>query len=81
MFSFGEPPYGDMRGADVITIVEKGTRLSQPQNCPDNVFTIMSSCWNYAPRDRPTFRYLTEFFSKDPDYQNLIELIKTQNIY
>lgn len=81
MFSFGEAPYGDLKGTEVIALVEKGTRLLQPEKCPDNVFEIMSACWNYRPKDRPTFRYLTEFFSNDPDYQNLIELIKTQNIY
>lgn len=81
MFSFGEPPYGELKGTEVIALVENGTRLLQPPKCPDHVFETMSNCWNYRPKDRPTFRYLTEFFSSDPDYQNLIELIKTQNIY
>lgn len=81
MYSFGQPPYGSMVGADVIKMVEAGGRLTKPDACPDNVFEIMSSCWNYDPKNRPTFRYLTEFFSSDPDYQNLVELIKTQNIY
>lgn len=81
MFSFGLPPYGDMPGAEAQKLLDSGVRLLQPENCPDNVFDIMSSCWNYKPRDRPTFRFLTEFFSQDPDYYNIIELIKTQNIH
>ncbi|XP_055313985.1 tyrosine-protein kinase Shark isoform X3 [Sitodiplosis mosellana] len=81
MFSFGEVPYGEMKGVEVIKMVEKGGRLTKPEQCPNNVYEIMSSCWNYSPKDRPTFRFLTEFFANDPDYQNLIELIKTQNIY
>lgn len=80
MYSFGEPPYGNMKGADVIKMVEKGSRLSKPDACPDNVFNIVSSCWNYDAKDRPTFRFLTDFFSNDPEYQNLIGLFKTQNI-
>lgn len=80
MFSFGQPPYDDMLGVDVIKLVEKGIRLSKPDACPENVFQKMKDCWNYAPRDRPTFRHLTEFFSNDPDYQNLVEMIKTQSI-
>lgn len=80
MFSFGQPPYGDMKGVDVIKIVDKGIRLTKPDACPENVFKKMEDCWNYSPRDRPTFRHLTEFFSNDPDYQNLVEMIKTQNI-
>lgn len=80
MYSFGQPPYGDMRGVDVIKIVEEGKRLSKPDACPEHVYGIMNSCWNYHAKDRPTFSHLTEFFSNDPDYTNLIELIKTQSI-
>lgn len=81
MYSFGKAPYGDMTGVNVIKFIENGDRLEKPDECPDVVYEIMQSCWNYSPKNRPTFRYLTEFFSNDPDYQNLIELIKTQNIY
>lgn len=81
MWSFGQTPYGDMKGADAIELVKQGIRLSKPDACPDCVFAKIQDCWNFEPRDRPTFRHLTEFFSNDPDYQNLVELIKTQNIH
>lgn len=61
-------------------MIESGKRLQRPELCPDNVFNIMENCWNYKPKDRPSFKYLTEYFSKDPDYQNLTELIKTEQI-
>ncbi|XP_055373140.1 tyrosine-protein kinase Shark [Condylostylus longicornis] len=80
MYSMGEPPYGDMRGVDAIKLIEEGKRLSQPALCPDNVYKIMEHCWNYKPKDRPTFRYLTEFFASDPDYQNILELVKSEHI-
>lgn len=80
MFSYGEAPYGDLKGVDVIKLVEIGKRLSKPKLCPDNVFQIMENCWNYNPKDRPTFRHLTQFFANDPDYQNLVELINTEHI-
>ena len=80
MFSFGSPPYGEMKGVDVIKLVEMGERLPKPELCADNVFAIMENCWNYHPKDRPTFRHLTEFFARDPDYQNVVELIKTEHI-
>ncbi|XP_055903201.1 tyrosine-protein kinase Shark [Eupeodes corollae] len=80
MFSFGDPPYGDIRGVDAIELIESGQRLQKPPKCPDNVYKIMENCWNYKPKDRPTFRYLTDFFAKDPDYQNLVELIKSTHI-
>lgn len=81
MYSFGMPPYGEMNSQEVIQMIERGDRLPKPLDCPANVYDIMSSCWNYSPKDRPTFRYLTEFFSNDPEYQNMVDLIKTQNIF
>lgn len=76
----GQPPWGDMKGVDVIKLVEIGKRLTRPPLAPDNVYRIMENCWNYNPKDRPTFQYLTQFFANDPDYQNLFELIKSGSI-
>ncbi|KAM7345659.1 SH2 ankyrin repeat kinase [Cochliomyia hominivorax] len=80
MYSLGEPPYGDILGREAIQLIEHGRRLPQPQLCPLHIYKIMQNCWNYKPKDRPTFRYLTDFFARDPDYQNILELIKTENI-
>lgn len=80
MYSFGKPPYGELLGAEAIKRINEGERLEKPIACPDNVYEKMKDCWNCSPRDRPTFRHLTEFFSNDPDYQNLVEMIKTQTI-
>lgn len=80
MFSFGLVPFGEMKGVDVIKLIEAGERLTIPEQCPENVFRCMESCWNYRPRERPTFRYLTQFFANDPDYQNVLELIAREQI-
>ncbi|GAB0098947.1 Tyrosine-protein kinase [Sergentomyia squamirostris] len=78
MYTLGEPPYGDMKGVDVIKLIEEGKRLTKPPLCPDDIFERMENCWNYKPKDRPTFRHLTEFFA--PDYANVTELIKSEQI-
>ncbi|XP_043274492.1 tyrosine-protein kinase Shark [Venturia canescens] len=80
MFSFGQQPYGDRRGVDVIQLVEKGERLEKPEECPDGVYVVMQSCWSYAPQDRPTFKELLETFSSDPEYMNLKELVSEVDI-
>ncbi|XP_050081362.1 tyrosine-protein kinase Shark [Anopheles maculipalpis] len=77
MFSYGAPPYHDMKGADVIKLIEEDQRLSQPEACPDKVFEVMRNCWQYNPKMRPTFRFLHRFFSDDIEYQNLQELVGT----
>lgn len=75
MFSMGAPPYHDMKGVDVIKLIEDNQRLSQPDLCPDKVFEIMKSCWNYNPKNRPTFKFLTRFFTDDIEYQNLQDMV------
>ncbi|XP_015126879.1 tyrosine-protein kinase Shark [Diachasma alloeum] len=80
MFSYGEQPYGDRRGVDVIQLVEKGERLQKPEDCPDHIHEVMKRCWSYAPQDRPTFCELFEIFSSDPDYANLKDLVANVNM-
>nr|AAA79851.1 tyrosine kinase [Drosophila melanogaster] len=76
MFSLGAPPYGEISNVDAIKLVDSGERLPQPNLCPAYIYPVMQSCWKERPKDRPTFVYLTEFFARDPDYQNLPELVK-----
>ncbi|XP_063220076.1 tyrosine-protein kinase Shark-like [Bacillus rossius redtenbacheri] len=80
MFSYGQQPYGDMRGVEVIQLVENGERLSQSPRCPDEVYRIIEQCWAYLPRDRPTFSQLYQTFSSDPEYINMKELIPFETI-
>lgn len=77
MFSLGAPPYHDMKGVDVIKLIEDSQRLAQPDLCPDKVFEVMKSCWNYNPKARPTFKFLTRFFSDDIEYTNLQDMVQS----
>ncbi|KAL0268767.1 UNVERIFIED_CONTAM: hypothetical protein PYX00_010583 [Menopon gallinae] len=80
MFSFGQQPYGDMKGTEAIRFVEEGERLSQPEKCPDEVYRIMERCWNVDPAKRPTFAQLLNIFSTDPEYINIRELVVESDI-
>ncbi|XP_053683158.1 tyrosine-protein kinase Shark [Sabethes cyaneus] len=77
MYSLGQPPYQDMKGVEVIKLIENNQRLSQPDLCPNRVFDIVKSCWNYNPKNRPTFKFLTRFFTDDIEYQNLQEMVQS----
>ncbi|XP_049955937.1 tyrosine-protein kinase Shark isoform X2 [Schistocerca serialis cubense] len=80
MFSFGMQPYGELKGTEVIELIERGERLSQTPHCPDEVYKIMKRCWEYNPKDRPTFNELLEIFSSDPEYINIKELVMEATI-
>ncbi|XP_030384595.1 tyrosine-protein kinase Shark isoform X2 [Scaptodrosophila lebanonensis] len=80
MWALGKPPYGEISNVDVIKLVDSGQRLPKPDLCPVNIYAIMNSCWNYSPKNRPTFAYLKEFFARTLDYQNLLEMAETVRI-
>eukprot|EP00049_Salpingoeca_infusionum_P002545 m.57919 g.57919 ORF g.57919 m.57919 type:complete len:972 (-) comp11641_c1_seq1:128-3043(-) len=62
IFTYGVLPYPDIEVAKIQVEVRGGLRLSQPENCPDDVQEIMASCWLKERRKRPTFKSLEATF-------------------
>ncbi|KAI4809855.1 hypothetical protein KUCAC02_018713 [Chaenocephalus aceratus] len=58
IITYGKCPYPGMTKAEVISSVQRGYRMPQPDSCPDELYAIMTSCWKHKPEDRPTFEYL-----------------------
>ena len=59
---------------EVIKALERGYRMPRPENCPEELYDIMTRCWSTKPEDRPTFEYtqsvLEDFFtSTESQYQ------------
>ncbi|KAG9347989.1 hypothetical protein JZ751_004008 [Albula glossodonta] len=56
-----------MSNGDVMTAVQRGYRMPCPENCPEELYEIMNTCWKAKPDDRPTFDYmqsvLDDFFT------------------
>ncbi|KAM9764583.1 tyrosine-protein kinase Fes/Fps isoform 2-T2 [Menidia menidia] len=57
-FSMGMTPYTSMTNQQTRDEVEKGYRMPAPHGCPVEISKIMSSCWQYEPRNRPSFKRL-----------------------
>ena len=50
----GEVPYGNYgQDHEAAKAIIQGERLEKPDDCPDDVYAIMQSCWQERPRDRP----------------------------
>lgn len=47
-----------MNKSEVMTSVQRGYRMPCPQDCPEELYVIMTSCWKSKPDDRPTFDYM-----------------------
>ncbi|KAF5910313.1 hypothetical protein HPG69_014545, partial [Diceros bicornis minor] len=70
VMAFGERPYWDMSGQDVIKAVEDGFRLPPPRNCPIPLHRLMLDCWQKDPGERPRFSQIHSILSKmvqDPE--------------
>eukprot|EP00057_Strongylocentrotus_purpuratus_P017484 XP_011671958.1 PREDICTED: fibroblast growth factor receptor-like [Strongylocentrotus purpuratus] len=64
IFTNGEMPYKDMDQRQIIPRVRNGYRMEKPENCPDDVYKMMSLCWHEKPNSRPAFKNLYSFFDK-----------------
>ncbi|CAB1339770.1 unnamed protein product [Coregonus sp. 'balchen'] len=58
ILSHGQQPFFWLENRDVINQLEQGIRLPKPDNCPPALYSLMTRCWSYDPRDRPSFTEL-----------------------
>ncbi|KAG8451571.1 hypothetical protein GDO86_003681 [Hymenochirus boettgeri] len=56
--TYGRIPYPGMTNPEVIENLEKGYRMPQPDNCPNELYDLMLLCWKESPEERPTFEFL-----------------------
>ncbi|XP_041368095.1 tyrosine-protein kinase ABL1-like [Gigantopelta aegis] len=54
--TFGMSPYPGVELTDVYHLLERGYRMERPSGCPANVYQLMLKCWQWEPKDRPTFQ-------------------------
>jgi len=80
MFSYGKQPYEGKTGLKTLEYIEAGNRLAMPEKANNDDYGIMLECWSYKPDDRPSFDDLFKYFSDNPEYLNLTELLKTQDL-
>ncbi|MBN3305215.1 tyrosine-protein kinase Lck [Amia ocellicauda] len=56
--TYGRIPYPGMTNPEVIQNLERGYRMPRPDNCPEELYSVMQRCWKETPEERPTFEYL-----------------------
>ncbi|XP_062242258.1 tyrosine-protein kinase Fes/Fps [Platichthys flesus] len=57
-FSMGMSPYTSMSNQQTREEVERGYRMPAPHGCPVEISRIMSCCWQYDAKHRPSFKKL-----------------------
>uniref|UniRef100_A0A8L0DLZ5 non-specific protein-tyrosine kinase n=1 Tax=Oncorhynchus mykiss TaxID=8022 RepID=A0A8L0DLZ5_ONCMY len=58
ILSRGQQPFFWLENRDVIIQLEQGIRLPKPDDCPPALYSLMTRCWSYNPRERPSFTEL-----------------------
>ncbi|XP_020564929.1 protein-tyrosine kinase 2-beta isoform X1 [Oryzias latipes] len=58
IFSVAQQPFFWLENSQVIDQLESGVRLPKPQQCPPQVYGLLTRCWAYEPHRRPTFGQL-----------------------
>ncbi|XP_077591723.1 protein tyrosine kinase 2 beta, b [Stigmatopora nigra] len=58
IMSRGRQPFFWLENRDVINQLEQGIRLPKPDHCPPALYSLMTRCWSYDPRERPNFTEL-----------------------
>lgn len=67
LFSYGKLPFFNLTDEEVMfQVSQEFSTLSPPEKCPEDVFLLMSSCWDIDPYSRPIFLAL---------HQNITDLI------
>jgi len=61
LFTYGELPFAEKTVDEVITFVLKDFgKLPKPEGCAEDVYSVMSSCWELEHNSRPSFLVLHE---------------------
>jgi serine/threonine protein kinase len=66
VFSGGKSPYPGTNPVTLVQMLEEGGRLPKPYNsaCSDKIYTMMLTCWEAVPDERPSFKTLYNNGSK-----------------
>ena len=58
LMTLGQQPYGNIDAFEMLNFLKQGHRISQPVNCPDELFTVIACCWALSEDERPGFGQL-----------------------
>ncbi|XP_061173640.1 uncharacterized protein LOC133182811 [Saccostrea echinata] len=60
--TLGGTPYPTIDMRDLLLELKNGYRMERPDNCSEEIYQIMRSCWREDPNSRPSFTELCRTF-------------------
>ncbi|CAH1796561.1 unnamed protein product [Owenia fusiformis] len=67
MATLAAQPYQGLANEEVLKFVIDGHVMEPPDGCPRKLYDIMSMCWRFSAKSRPTFLDLIEILLPDVD--------------
>ncbi|XP_067856279.1 tyrosine-protein kinase HCK-like isoform X2 [Heptranchias perlo] len=58
LVTYGQTPYPGLTFAQTVDFLECGLRMQRPVGCTEEVYRVMSMCWEEHPWRRPSFEQL-----------------------
>lgn len=58
-------PYAGKSNEEVLKYVVDGGLMERPEECPEKLYEMMTLCWQFNPKHRPTFVYLISLLERD----------------
>jgi len=55
LITLGSSPYPGVAGRDIHKLIKNGYRMDKPENCSQQMYQLMLSCWAANAEDRPSF--------------------------
>ncbi|KAH3716737.1 hypothetical protein DPMN_059466 [Dreissena polymorpha] len=55
VFTLGETPFEKVRSRDLLDRLKKNVRLHKPDHCDNVWYGVMTKCWAFQSKKRPTF--------------------------
>ncbi|KNC29388.1 hypothetical protein FF38_06598 [Lucilia cuprina] len=64
LITLGASPYPGIPPQNLYHLLKNGYRMEKPENCSDEIYNLVKSCWTDEPNARPSFKYLASEFKK-----------------
>lgn len=67
LLTLGATPYPSISAKELFEKLRTSDyRMEKPDNCPSDIYHLMSWCWKRSPRDRPTFSQVSAYLKTLP---------------
>ncbi|XP_049302562.1 proto-oncogene tyrosine-protein kinase receptor Ret isoform X10 [Bactrocera dorsalis] len=64
LITLGASPYPGIPPQNLYHLLKTGYRMEKPENCSEEIYSIVRTCWIDDPNARPSFKYLASQFEK-----------------